>query len=87
MSGPYFVRADGYLTAYSHACGYLDSATANGDPMAVTMGREGCVYHVKARHPSAWETFRNRADAVKCFRHFIRQRGATRNPNNGRCRP
>lgn len=76
-----FIRKDNYLTRYSHMCGYLDSATVNGDPMGVTLGADGACYHVKARYPSEWETFNNRADAVKCFSKLIRERNGKRNPN------
>lgn len=83
-----FIReSDNMLTRYAHGCGYLDSATACGDRMAVTLGIDGACYHVKGRAyngtGSEWETFDidRRADAAKAFRRMIAARGATRNRN------
>ena len=83
-----FIRqSDNMLTRYSHACGYLDSATACGDRMAVTLGIDGACYHVKGRPyngmESEWQCFEldQRSDAVSAFRRMIRARNAKRNPN------
>lgn len=83
-----FIReSDNMLTRYAHACGYLDSATACGDRMAVTLGIDGACYHVKGRPyngaESEWQCFEltDRRAAVGAFFRMIRVRGATRNPN------
>jgi hypothetical protein len=75
----------GFCTRYAHACGYLDSASLNGDAQHVTMGFEGACYFVKCRTSATcpvfqWETFdaweRKKARAV--FMAMVKREGATR---------
>jgi hypothetical protein len=73
----------GFCTAYSHACGYLDTAEKDGDAQFISMGAEGAVYFVKARtEERVWDTFeRNSAGrkaARKRFMELIKQTGAIR---------
>ncbi len=81
---PKFATKAGWLTGYAHACGYLDTASKDGDGRFLTMGVDGC-YFVRARtRPAVWECFdgpKARSEARAFFKQLCRTTGARRKPN------
>lgn len=78
MATPKFIDSKGFCTSYAHGCGYLDSASVPNvdDSQAITMGREGAVYFVKARayngHANVWEVYDIEGGRVNARREFLR---------------
>ena len=74
----------GFLTAYGHACGYLDVANIGNDRNAITMGRDG-LYFVRVApakdRAQVWECFDGptcRSDARRFFMAQVKKHGARR---------
>lgn len=85
---PKFATKDGFLTSYSHACGYLDVADIGTDKEAITMGFD-CMYFVRVApgkdRERVWDCFEHtgqgRKDARRRFLQLIREHKATRRLN------
>ena len=82
-----FIDSKGFLTAYAHACGYLDVADIGDDKTRITMGKDG-LYFVKmspsVTQPQVWKCFDSstaRTDARKFFLKLIKEHNATRRIN------
>ena len=74
-------RNDGTLTLYGLACGYVETAQAQGDAEHVMLGAEGAVYFVKCRGVApCWLTFERDAggykQARKAFRELVKRERA-----------
>lgn len=76
--GDKFKTAKGRLTAYAFACGYIETAEANG--IQVTLWQEHGVYHVRAHDFKshmrlAWDSFHTLGEGRKAYARMIRQYG------------
>lgn len=63
-----YYNADGFLSAYAHSCGYMDSLYYG--PYTLTLRLDG-YYHVILHGDNVgrvlWNTFESRRDAKRCF--------------------
>lgn len=69
-----FYNADGTLTAYSFACGYIERKER--DALRLDLWHEGACYHVKASNNQGriyWHSF----DTLGAARRFYKQQAKT----------
>jgi hypothetical protein len=73
-----FKNADGSLTAYALACGYLENKEENG--VSVTLWHEGACYHVRGHDSNSgarlfWDSFESNKlkDARKHYLTMVRK--------------
>ncbi len=73
---PKFRNKDGSLTAYSFACGYIE--TEDFGKINLQLWHEGACYHVRAHDHDEkgrlfWESFDTLGEARKFFKQKIRE--------------